>query len=68
MAAGGLPAGDRRSDGSFCCFLVTFMVESLMLSLSQAFHQKADVRLGHAGSRHVHDAAVRRALQLERRL
>lgn len=44
------------------------MVESLMLSLSQAFHQKADVRLGHMGSGHLHDATFWLALQLEWRL
>lgn len=46
----------------------TFLVESLILSPSQALHQEADVRFGNPGSRHVHDATVWLILQLERRL
>lgn len=67
MAADGLPRSVMRFFFPFKN-VVAFRVESLMLSLSQAFHQKADVRLGHMGSRHVHDVAFWLALQLERRL
>lgn len=75
MAADVLPAGARRSAMWVFCFfsppfkkMVVFMVESRMLSLSQAFHQEADVRFGHTGRRHAHDAALWLALQSERRL
>lgn len=46
----------------------TFLIESPILSPSQAFHQEADVRFGNPGSRHVHNATVWLILQLERRL
>lgn len=39
------------------------MIQQCIYSLAQTFHQEADVSVGHSGSRHVHDATVRLAVQ-----
>lgn len=49
--------------GVYSISMVAFLLKAIMRSLSQTFHPEADVRLGHAGSQHVHDATFWLALQ-----
>lgn len=48
--------------------VVAFVLNTVMLSLSQTFHPEVDVCLGHTGSRHVHDATFWLVLQRQRGL